>query len=303
MKRYLWVVALVVAIAVVAVLAGCGRGSIAEVNGKTITRDDFYNYMQARAGSQLLQQMLDDRLTLAMAEERGVAPTQEQVDKQFETFKKMADLDQVMKDRGLTPEQVKEELKVMVARQNMAEKAIGDKITDKEVREAYESQKAMRYDQPERVRAEIISFPNKEAADDAAKQIEDGATLEKIAEGDGEHSQIINQTIPKNGPGMPAELVKAAFDTSKGKTSKPVKLSFGGPGQEQWIILRAGERVPATKISFDEAEPMVRGELAMMKSNQDPDYQKQLREARKEAKIKVLVPSLKQVEKNFKQRT
>lgn len=299
MRKHLWVVALVVTAAVIAVLAGCGRGSVAEINGKKISRDEFNNYMQLRAGTQMLQQMLDDRLTLAMAEKRKVSPTDEQVTKQFDALNKIADLEAMMKERGLTKDQIKDELKVMVARQNLALKEMDDRITDEQVKQAYESQKAQRYDIPERVRVEIVSFKTKDTADEAAKAIAGGASLEQ-ASADSEGSPVMKQVVPKSGPGMPPEIVKAAFNTPKGKTSKPVKLSFA-PGQEQWLIIKATDRIPAAKISFEEAEPMIRGDIATAMAQQDPDYQKEMKEARKSAKVKVLDPALKQAEKNFKQ--
>ncbi|MBI2842737.1 MAG: peptidyl-prolyl cis-trans isomerase [Armatimonadetes bacterium] len=300
MKKYILLLAAGSAI-VATVVAGCGRGTVAEINGQKISQEDFYKYMKSRAGTQMLSQIFEDRFFLAMAKEEKVEPTDEQVEQQLAQIRKMADLDETLKESALTIEDVKAELKVQLARQNLALKDQEDNITEEELKEAYEMRKSQRYDIPERVKVEMVIFRSQEAADKAAKKLKNGTTLEKIGEdGSDDHSQLMKQLIPKSGPGVPEEISKAAFATAKDKLSKPVKVTFGGPGSEQWVILKAGDRLSAAKTSFKDAEPLLRGELALMKAMQDEDYEKDLRKARKNAKIKIAEPSLQPAEKSFR---
>lgn len=295
-KRVLGVVSTVGAVAIV--LAGCGKGGdVATVNGQNVSRADFCKYMQARVGKQMLSQMLNGRVTLALAEKEGVSPSDKDVDAYYKTFSKMMDVSAILEQSGLTPDDLKSELKVQIADQNIDEKAFGKDITDASVKQMYEMQKS-RYDIPERVKVDLVFFKTKAAADKAYAEIQKGKTLEDItATPSPENSSVIPQVIQK-GPGMSPVLVKAAFDTPEGQVSKPFETEVQ-PGQKQWIILKSGKKTPAVKISFDEAKPIIKGELAKMKASGDTQYQKKLAEQRKAIKVVVLDPGLKSVEKEL----
>jgi foldase protein PrsA len=283
---------------IAAALAGCGRGTVAEISGKKISRAEFAKYLQKQGGTRLLNQMLDDRLALTMAQDKGVEPTDEQVELQLKSLKNVMDLDEEMKQRGLTLEDVKDQLRVAQARQNLALQAMGKQISDEEVSKSYKPQV---YDVPERMRVELIGFPTKDAADKASNKIKGGATLEQVGDDtEIDHGPLLRRLIPKSGPGVPPGLAKVAFDTPKNQVSKPIEVSV--PTRKAWIILRPEDRIPAVKMSLAEVKPLIRGQLALDKANQDAEYQKQLREARRVAKVKVFDPALKQVEKDFVQR-
>jgi len=284
---------------IAAALAGCGRGTVAEISGKKISRAEFVKYLEKQGGTRLLNQMLDDRLALTMAQDKGVEPTDEQVELQLKSLKNVMDLDEEMKQRGLTLEDVKDQLRVAQARQNLAFRAMGKQISDEEVSKAYNQQKSQVYDIPERARVELIGFPTKDAADKASNKIEGGATLQQIGEDtEIDHGPLLRRLIPKSGPGVPPGLAKAAFDTPKNQVSKPIQVTAG----KAWVILKPEDRIPAAKMSLAEAKPLIRGQLALDKANRDAEYLKQLREARRVAKVKVFDPALKQVEKDFVQR-
>jgi parvulin-like peptidyl-prolyl isomerase len=280
-------------------LVGCGKsgGSVAEINGEKVTCQEFANAVgRSPMGAQALTQLLDNKLMLSMAKEKGVEPTDEQVNQRIEFLKKTQDLESQIKDSGMTMDDVKSQLKIQQAQINLAEQATKDKISDKDVKNAYDSQKQA-FDIPERVRVDMLMLPTKQAADKAEKDLKGGATLDKVAKDSG--TEVRHFPIPKNSPGIPPELAKAAFDTPKGKISPPISMPSPMGGGEQWLILKPGDTIPAVKVSFDEAKPLILGELATAKAGQDPDYQKKLTEARKKAKVTVSVPSMKHVEKDF----
>lgn len=298
-----WLLIVTAAAVAAALFAGCGRRGgtvLAEINGEKITGDDFVKYVSGMdMATKVLKQMLDDRLVLAMAKEKGVAPTDEQVNQRLSLLRKTQDLDAQLKESGRTLDDLKEQFRVQQAYINLAEQAMKDKITDEDVKSAYEARKPLLYDVGDGVRTDYIRFTTEDAAKKAAKEIQGGATLEKVAEDAGvDHGPILHEVIRKTVPGLPPELVKAVFEVPKGKVSPPIKIVL--PFGEQWLIVRPGDRLPPVKVSFDEAKAVIRGELAVQKASLDSDYQKKMDEARRKAKITIFQPSLKRAEKEFR---
>ncbi len=302
MKKYALVAAVAVMVPVI-FIAGCGKKGastgVAEVNGQAVSYEDFAKQMaQTPMAQQVLSQMLEERMLLALAEKNGVAPSDEQVTQRVEFLKKTADLDSQLKQAGLSIDDVKAQLKLQQARTNLIEKVSKTKVSDKEIKAYYDQRKALQFELPERRRVDLIVFNDKASSDKASKEIEAGATLEKIGETQSaEHSAMMTQAIPKSGPGIPADFAKAVFANEIGKISKPLKINVG---EDRFIIMKPTAELPAVKISEKEAEPIIRGLLYLEKSAGDKDFEKTMNDARKEAKVTVSLKALEQVGKDFK---
>jgi parvulin-like peptidyl-prolyl isomerase len=317
MKKYALMAAALVMIAAL-LIAGCSHKSggsstsgVAEINGQTITFEDFakqisQDQMMAQFVGQALSKMLEDRLVVSLAEKNGVPPTDEQINQRIDLLKKTADLDSQLKQAGLSMDDVKAQIKLQQARINLAEKLVQTKVTDDEVKAQYDRSKSVLYDMPERMRVQMMVFSGKAAADKASKDLEGGATMEKIGETQTQdHSAVLTQVIPKSGPGLPPDIAKAAFDTPQGKTSKPVVIpSPQTPGQttkqpDRYLIMKPLEKLPPVKVSEQEAAPIIRGQMYLQKSATDKDFEKAMNDARRDAKITVNMPQFKQVAVEF----
>ncbi len=286
------------AIVLATVLAGCGQPKVAEINGQVVSGDDFVNYMRAQVGVRALAQMLDDQLTLQIAKDQGVEPTDEQVQKRLDTFSKLTDIYDQLAENGATKDDLKAQFVVVQAKTNIAVKMFGKEITEDEIKEAYE-QKG--YDLPERTKAEIVLFMNEKAAKEASKKIKSGKTLEEIGAESGEdHQAMGSMVIPKSGPEVLPEIAKAAFDTPMDKVSEPIKVD-GPTGEPAWVLLQPLKKIAAVKISLDEAKEVIRGELALRKAYSDKDYMKLFEDARRDAKVTIDDKLMKQAEKAFRQ--
>jgi hypothetical protein len=295
-RNILVFVALAVIIAVA--LMGCGKGgAIAELNGKKISYEDYAKYMirtNPDSATGMLVQMMDNQLMMDLAKEKGVPVTDKQVNQQIEFFKKKLDLDWQLKDGGLTLDELKEQIKPDQARTNLALKEFKSDITEDDIKKAYEASKQV----PERVLVELVAFRTKADVDAAEKKLSDGDSLETVVKE--ANSKILHRAISKAAADTPPGLAQAAFETEKGKISKPFSISLGSMmGSEQWMILRAGEKLGTETVPYDLAKPLIEGQLAIGKARQDTKFEDMIKEARKKAKITVLNPSLSAAAKEF----
>lgn len=309
MRKYMMVLLAVILVAAVA-LTGCGQkgtkstktsaveNAVAEVNGKKITQEEFNNYMQMQVGATELSNLLNERIILGIAEEKDVTPTDSEVEARLNVMKKTSDLDELKKQKGWADEDLKSQIKVSIASENVAVKMMGDKINDKAVKAKYDQDKSTSYVLPERVKADLAAFRNQSTAEEAAKKIKDGQSMEAAcssAEG-----PVRSLTFTKDQIGMPPELLKAVFDTPVGKSSGAIKVSTGIPGQPDfWLIVKPTDVMKPVTITFDEAKASIKGQIALEMAQQDPTYIKEMRAARKSADVKVLDPKLKEIEKTF----
>lgn len=113
------------------------------------------------------------------------------------------------------------------------------------------------YSEPERRRIEQIIFPNEEAAREAARQIEDGATFEEIVEAQGRTmNDVLLGTFNREDVADPA-IAEAAFTLEEGGVSDVVRGNFGH------LIVRVPEILPETVRPLAELEDEIREELAL----------------------------------------
>jgi len=183
-------------------------------------------------------------------------------------------------------------MKIDQARINLAETTLKNKIKDEDIKKEYEQNKDTEFTIPERIKMDSVIFPNKDAVDNASKKLASGKSLQKVADEAG--LTVEHQTIPKTGTPLPDDLIKMIFETEKGKATKPIPLG----SSEQWLIIVPGEKIPEVKITLEEAKPVLRAELIMRSASED--LQKMIDKARKDAKLTVIMPELKDVEKSFK---
>jgi hypothetical protein len=97
-RMRLSVVALVALAIAATMLAGCGRRGLIRVNGEKIRKDEFYSRLERvpvqtqqgpqMAGRYLIQQMIAEKLVQQLAKDKKVEPTEAQINKKIDFFKK-----------------------------------------------------------------------------------------------------------------------------------------------------------------------------------------------------------------------
>jgi len=129
-------------------LTGCGR-TVAKVNGDKISRKEYFrrlenlpvniNGEQRQAGGVVLEQLIQEKLRLQLAEKEDVSPTNEQIDKRVERMRREGVVS-TLKQQGLTDDEIRENARLQQAVFNLL--GHGITVTDKEARKFYADNKA-----------------------------------------------------------------------------------------------------------------------------------------------------------------
>lgn len=302
MRKAAFVVAAVIVIA--AVLSGCGSkipgvpGTVATVNGESISSADYLSQVSRRFGQDMLRNMIEQRIVLQWAKKEGVLPTDDQISKQIEILKRDGSYEDQAKFLG--EDGLKAEITAMQARINLAAKMI--KPTDEDLKQTYDMMK-QRYVHPARRQIALIINAKKSQIDEAAKKLKEGKDFDEVS------AEYSNRQFSMRGPikiwvdetqtGMPPALTSAAKETKKGEISKSFSLTPPG-APEQYAILKVIQDQPKMNKSLDQVKAEVRQATLFQKSQSDPDFSKKLNEQMKDAKIDVGISEFKDLVSQFK---
>jgi parvulin-like peptidyl-prolyl isomerase len=174
----------IVTLALAAVLTGCGRSGkvLAKVNDDTITEDDlFYALDMARTvrvvtpdgqrveaqvdgrlGYQLLQEIIKRKLTVQLAQDQGVAPTEKDIDAEI-AFQTSLDPDFMKKQSsaGIVLSRTREDLKYRLSLDRILTKGI--KVTNEDAKK-FIAQNPKQFMEPETVNLLWILIPKTDTA-------------------------------------------------------------------------------------------------------------------------------------------
>lgn len=280
-------------------LAGCGGGdkdvpadAVAVVDGEEIARSDYEALItQAKksyknqkrefpaAGSQEFQTLRNQAVQFLVQREQfeqeasslDVEVTDKQVDARLEQIQKQyfggdkKKYEKQLKEQGLTEKQVRNDIRAQIISEKIFEQVTGDvKVTDKQIEEYYEKNKAQ-YSQPESREVRHILVKTKKQADDLYAQLQGGADFaalaKKFSEDTGSKANGGKLTISKGQTVAPFD--QTAFLLKKNEISKPVKTEFG-----YHIIQPLGDTKPAKVTPLKEVKASIKQQLEQTKKNE-----------------------------------
>ncbi|MEF7440078.1 peptidyl-prolyl cis-trans isomerase [Paenibacillus lautus] len=278
-----WMIAsLVLAAALIVVLIvppfakGSGNEAIAKVNDVNITKDNLYDELVSVGGKQTLNSMITEELIQQELKNKSITVTDADVNKEVDalkaSFPSEEQFNMALQQNGMTLDNLKEQTKTQVElKKLMADKI---KVTDEEVKEVYDQNKAS-FATPEQVRASHILVETKEEAEAIVKQLKEGADFATIA-------KEKNQDATKDTGGdlnffgrgeMDPTFEEAAFKLKKDEISEPVKSSFG------YHIIKVTDRKEATNPTLEEKKDEIRSQLENQKVYaESPAYIQELKD-------------------------
>ncbi|MDQ0247187.1 foldase protein PrsA [Bacillus fengqiuensis] len=270
-------IALTTAASMIALTACNGGGGESEVVVETkagnITKDELYNALKDRLGDETVRDLVDEKV---LGEKYKV--TDKEVDQELESLKEQygQQFEAAIQQNGV--DQVKRMLKIDLLREKAATADI--KVTDKELKEAYDAKK------PE-VKASHILVQDEKTAQEVKAKLDKGEDFAKLAK---EYSQDPGSAenggdLGFFGPGkMVPEFEEAAYKLKKGEVSAPVKSSFG------YHIIKVTDKKELKPFEEMKAEL----EKEIKRSKLDPEkLQKAVEEEMKAAKVEVKDEDLK----------
>ncbi|MCP8938194.1 SurA N-terminal domain-containing protein [Alsobacter sp. SYSU M60028] len=145
--------------------------------------------------------------------------------------------------------------KINIIALSPADVANPDSVSDADAKASYEANKA-RFGTPERRAVQQLVFPSLDEARQAAEKIKAGATFESIAEERKATPQDYDLGLVTREAIIDPEVAKTAFSLPAGTVSDPVEGRFGV------VLVRVGEVQPASTLSFEEAAPVIKAEIA-----------------------------------------
>lgn len=299
-----------IGLALLAALAatGCNRGAtnVAVVNGEPITEEEFYSYLKVKPevqitlpngetanarvaqslGFQALQDLVRQRVIVQLAKDMKVEPTEKQVTDEVE-FQRKRDGNFVknLMEQGLTLDQIKESLKVDLAREALLTRGIT--ITTDEV-EKYIKDNPRQFEEPELVDALWIFVRDERGRRDVDRALVGGDGFNTVAirfsqapgvkEQGGRFPQRVVEAIPSR------EVQQILRQTPEGKETDWIRL------QDGWAKFKVEDKTAAKKMEITDVDRQwIKRQLAVRQGILANDLDKRLVRKLSDSKIDISV--------------
>ncbi len=307
MKKLAWMLGLVATASLATLSLASAQidpnRTVMTVNGEEVKASEYYSRMEflpgvgrslgngnfeiAPPGLLTLQLLLEERLTLQLAKEKGVFPTKAQVTETLDLKKERnPNFEKDFAAFGLSPADLEYQMTLETAQFNLL--TLGINVTDLEVENYYKGN-AREFTSPRlwTLRMIAVKPEDKTKVDDALKA---GRKFEDVA-------KEMSQDSSRANGGLIGDVPVDQFSETVQKTLDGVKI-----GQtSDWI---AGERVAIkflkVNIIPEKVAPLtdilkkrIRRNLMVDRGVVKNDLEKMLREARQKAKVQLIQPQFK----------
>ncbi len=261
--------------------------TVANVGGQAISQAEFFTQLQnyaanpqnspagQPAGRVVMQQMIGNLSLEGLAQQQNVAPTDAEVDAQYNNVKLLQDaqnikpLEDRLRENGLTPQDVKDlQIRPQLAQIKLLTKGQAAP-TDAKVKAYYDTNKNTQFTKPDRAHVRGIALANQADAQQVFKQIQGGQKFDTFLPRS-LNKQLVNgeflQWVPLDAGKNPqlAPLIKSIGGTNAGQTTPP--FSFQGA----WWLIQVVEKKPKEVVAFDSVKTLIPFILTEQKAAQNP---------------------------------
>lgn len=257
-----------------AFVVGCGRSAIATVNGRKITRQEYYNRLerlpysdpisgrQMEAGAFILDQLIGEELVLRYADEKKVAPSEKDVNARMAFGQKQPGFAGFLRKSGITRDQFRERMRVEQAVFNLQTRGV--KVTDKEIEDYYNKNKATQFTEPEQ--AIVSAILAKNSADSAKVQqlLDKGvdfATVARTLSADARLADPNTRLVIAKGDRNASPAVQnLVLGTPVNKCTKPIPYGNGA-----FLFFKVLKHIPEKTTKLRDAEFQIHQQLMVEK--------------------------------------
>jgi hypothetical protein len=281
----------------------------------TVSEPEFYAQLQSfvpnasaqsfapigqPTGRMVMQQMLQNLMVEGLAQDEGVAPTNAEIETQYNVNKTIQDarsikpFEQSIADAGLTPQIIKDlQVKPYLSQIKLATK--GATVSDADIQTYYNTNKDKEFTKPARVHIKRIVVANQAEAQAISAAIKGGQTFEsQVSKSldkstpDGE----IAQWVPTNpAPPQLAALIKPITETQAGTVTAPIPFRPNPSQPITYWIVKVVEKKDKEVVSQDGAKDLIHAQLLQQKAQADPQaqqtMQQSLRDFESQAKLSI----------------
>ena len=250
------------------------NNTMATINGKAISRQEFYKILEEKNGSQVLGEMILKSLVEQEARKAGVRVSNEEIETEIAAIRQNFQNDYCLTcimQYGMTLDQFKEETRYSLLLEKLRTQHI--LVSDTEMQEYYEQHKDS-YVIPAQYRVAHIMVSQKQVAEDILKQLKDGKDFAALAKSKSE------DTESKNSGGelgyfdedsLPEIFSEEVLKLKVGQNSGIIKSEYG------YHIVRLTEKLDAKQLAFDEVKSHVERIAKLNKAVSESDYIRQLK--------------------------
>jgi parvulin-like peptidyl-prolyl isomerase len=287
-KTRIRIVALLALAVMFSALTGCGRRGLIRVNGDKVTKEEFYQRLEAvtvqtpqgpkLAGAYVIEQIINEKLIQQLAAELKVAPTKAQIDRKLEFIKKESggNLKRALMQGGITIEDLKRKIELEQSFVNVVSRGID--VPETEIQKAYyESLKQPNspFVRPERRRMSAIFTKTKAKADKVysmlASGMDFGAVALKMSDNTiSSKNQGIIGWVDRNMTMVPQIVRDTLFSLKVGDFSKPVNV------RGEFMVIRADQVRPKKVQKYDDVRELIREQLAVRRGLKEGTFRKDM---------------------------
>ncbi len=237
-------------------LGGGDDNVLATVNGAKITKEDVYELLAKHNGEAALDNLITAELVKQEIEAKGISFSDADITAEIDALKLNYGSDEtfemVMQQYNVTMDDLREDMRLSA----MVRKALESQadVTDDEIKQYFEDNKAMMGGTPEQVRASHILVETKEEADAIKSELDAGADFaelakEKSTDGSAANGGDLDFFARED---MVQEFSDAAFALEVGQVSDVVQSKFG------YHIIKKTDYKPAVEADFEAKKEAIR---------------------------------------------
>lgn len=294
--------------------AGCGPRPVLTVNGTALSEKEFSELCETATqiqpqrgtvGQQVLLQWIEARLFEAAAKKDNLLPTDADVDRRVDAFRKRAsfsggDFNQGLASQGVTEAIFRREMKAGMTKENVLLKGI--QVTDAEVEKAFnENKKGMTI--PATLKIRQITVLDAKKLQEAQRDLGSNTNFALVAstyskdvfaQQGGEVPFAVGPQVEPGGP-VVQPVVDAAFKLKPQEVSPPIKVG------NTWVIVKVEERTEEKVPSIDVYREFIKADIRSQKARTLPQTQQEqirtsLQAVFKEAEVKIQRPEYQHLE-------
>ncbi|MEW6307621.1 MAG: peptidylprolyl isomerase [Bacillota bacterium] len=252
------------------------RTAAATVNGQRISRKAFYEALVARAGEEVLDELVLSVLIAQEAKRAKLSVSSAELETELNKIRDQvggqAQLDLLLMQYGMTMDGFKQQIKERMLLAKLIEASL---VLSAEDVEAFFTENRDLYDREEQVRARHILVETKAEADAIFNQLRGGADFAALAKEKSKDASTKDDggdlgTFSRGD--MVEAFSLAAFALQPGETSRPVKATDG------WHVIRCEQKFPAEEAVFAQiADQVKKDAMAARVQDRMPLYVEELK--------------------------